>query len=107
MSANNWRECPKCLREGVKEQEQAIADAKAQYGRVPADEYERLMQRARWVAHPENTEETLREDWKISTDKAGKFYVSYRCSCENCDFEFSFNHEQDALNPKERKDQSQ
>lgn len=40
-------------------------------------------------------EETLREYYEFYIDpKTGKFSANYDASCDECEFEFSFNHEE-------------
>ena len=41
----------------------------------------------------EETNFTLREDFKIGTDSNGIFSVDYCCSCKECGFKFKFEKE--------------
>jgi hypothetical protein len=88
MSADNWTECPKCSVAPVSRKAQ-LAEA---YGKVTAEEYERLL------AAPEVQEErvTLREDYYIGI-RAGIFRVSYGASCGACGWRYTFEHRSDDL----------
>lgn len=94
MSARNWRECPKCLRDGMKAREARIARVKSQYGRIPPDEWAQLKSEAE---EPLNIPDTLREDYEIAVDTSGLFTVVYRCSCDECEFQFTFKKTMNAL----------
>lgn len=94
MSANNWRECPKCFQEARKVQARLVEAVKTSYGVVPVEEYLAMKAKADLEI---SLEETLREDWEISTHTDGEFFFSYRCSCQSCGFEFSFKHEENTL----------
>ena len=41
-----------------------------------------------------NTFNTLREDYDIGIDEDGEFEISYWASCEECKFQFKFDHKQ-------------
>lgn len=43
MSADNWRFCPQCS----ETEEQIIAEARKQYGKIPEDDYMQLLADAR------------------------------------------------------------
>ena len=94
MSANNWRECPKCSQGRLK----ALQQVQAQYGKVSASAYAALLAQAQMKEKNEekNFEDTLREVWEIGTND-GVFQISYHCSCNVCGFKFEFNHEVNAL----------
>lgn len=81
MSADNWGECPKCSK--IKAENLAKA-----YGKVPASEYQKLLDKSK------EEKNTLREDYEIWTRLSGVFSVSYSCSCSDCNFEFSYKHEE-------------
>lgn len=86
MSADNWGVCPKCKR---------LAEQKAvsAYGKVSEEEYLATLANRDKAAKEQN----LREDYEVGTDKDGKFYVSYGCSCDKCGFSFEFNHKQNLI----------
>lgn len=85
MSADNWRECPKCLAEKT-----ATHDTKEGldllYGKIPAGEY---LERVNALENPATVAlegETFREDYEIGVGKDGVFSVSYAGSCSVCNF---------------------
>jgi uncharacterized protein YbaR (Trm112 family) len=90
MSADNWAVCPQCKKKLEVEQEKRIRAPGENYGKVSKEEYERILQLAQQKL-PET--ETLREDYEISVNAAGLFYVSYGCSCDVCGFEHEFKTE--------------
>ena len=98
MSADRWGACPACAERFEAELEEFEQQVQESYGKVPAEEYIRLkVELDKRTAVPfGETEEgnTLREDWGISTNENGMFYVSYTCGCTACGFGFEFNHEQ-------------
>lgn len=92
MSANNWATCPRCVKR-LQAEEDAKAEAlAASYGKVSADEYDRLKAELRATATAE-TKYELREDYSLGVQPDGKFSVSYHARCSACDFRFSFKHE--------------
>ncbi len=96
MSADNWTTCPKCAQIKTRESETALAKAKKMYGKVPADEYLKLVKDAETLSPAkQSAEETLREDYEIGV-RDGVFIVSFGCSCFVCNFEFNY-HFKEAL----------
>lgn len=94
MSANNWRTCPKCRQVQEANRKARINDARNAYGKAPIEKFTAMLDAAN--EQPE-LEESMRENYQLGVGSDGKFYVDYRASCENCDFEFSFKHDQDAM----------
>jgi hypothetical protein len=90
MSANNWTVCPKCKAEAKRMHAEKEATLAKSYGKVPAETW--LAMQAE-VATVHALEETLREGWDLGVDEEGRFYVSYRCSCDACNFTFTFKQE--------------
>jgi len=88
MSANNWGICPKC--------QQLTENEKSSYGKVPEEEYIKLISERKNVSH----KYTLREDYEIWTDDKGLFYISYSCECSKCGFFHNFKHQQQLLNSR-------
>lgn len=88
MSADNWTICPECKAKEDQRQADAHKKAAESYGKVSVDKFDSL----RKAALPLVVEDTLREDYELGVGKDGQFYVSYRCSCEKCDFEHVFKH---------------
>ena len=97
MSANNWRECPRCMKRAIEEKEAAVVAAKASYGKAPPEEYEAAMAEAR---KPVVHEETFREDYELGVLESGKFFVNYSGTCTRCGLSHEFSHkEQVPLEP--------
>ena len=91
MSATDWSVCPKCFKAAKEKQERRKRRAKAAYGKVSDEEYQKLLRRAnRRIEMPNH----LREDYTQGVDDEGEYGVHYRASCADCDYEFEFNHVQ-------------
>lgn len=98
MSADNWIRCPRCVHLCKVAQQQAVEDAGKAYGKVPAKEYLRLLDKAsESVKIPDN----LREDWEIGLEEDGRFVVRYYASCSACGWEYRFRADQKAYEAKE------
>jgi len=95
MSADNWRICPKCLENVSTGRSVAIEKAKASYGTVPLEDFQKAMDKAK--ALPQEPDDTLREDYELGVDEDGVFFVNYSCSCHYCGFSFKFKTTQKAL----------
>ena len=95
MSTDNWSLCPKCLALERKAYESAAQAFKDDYGKIPAEEYEKCRQALeKQKGALENKENyTLREDYEVTITEEGVFFVSYRGQCQTCDFrhEYSYN----------------
>ena len=92
MSANNWDQCPRCLEAEKQRQLAAGKKASSNYGKVDPDQYLKLLEDQK----PRDVEDSMREDYELGVQKDGSFYLSYRASCEKCDFEFRFKHKMTA-----------
>ena len=92
MSADNWSWCPVCLAEAARKHAEQRTATNNAYGKVTADEYQRL--RNALPDEPPEVDLTLREDYGLGVTSAGKFYVSYQCSCPACGFGHRFKHEE-------------
>jgi len=88
MSADNWAQCPKCEVLEIKRTVALDETIKQAYGRVSSEKYLELLQKQQ---SPEPLGYTLREDYEIGIH-GGEFVVSYGGRCNNCSFEYSFNH---------------
>jgi hypothetical protein len=88
MSADNWAECPKCRAGAEEAKKRAEEEARASYGKVPAEQYVRLLASANQAI---SLPDTLREDYELGLSGT-EFYVAYRCSCQECGFEYSYRH---------------
>lgn len=89
MSADNWGVCPQCKKLNDEKNKKRILDVVKKYGKVPPDEFVQLSKEAN---KPIMLEEHLREDYELGVGENGFFEVSYRCSCDVCGFEHSFEH---------------
>jgi hypothetical protein len=97
VSANNWSVCPKCKAKAEAEHAALCEEAAAAYGKVPADKYRSMLKAA---SEKPSLQETMREDYELGVDEDGKFSVGYRALCEECGFEFSYKHTEDAMKGK-------
>lgn len=100
MSANNWRDCPRCLRESRIRAALRLKDAHALYGTVSRADYEAAL--AEVSEQDELDFESVdggsfRENFRILTRDDGVFTVSYSGSCGICGFEHKFRCEQQTL----------
>jgi hypothetical protein len=91
MSADNWRDCPKCLAKAKADKVKREEAAEQAYGKVPKEEYLALLAEA---GKPVEVEDTMREDYELGIDQNGKFYVIYRADCQDCPFVFTYRHEE-------------
>jgi hypothetical protein len=93
MSASNWSSCPACKARAEERQRVAARRTERAYGTVPVAEYERLRAEAE---RPVELGATLREDYEIGVTDGGRFYVTYRCRCQEpgCWFVFRFQDEE-------------
>jgi hypothetical protein len=93
MSANNWTGCPACIKKEEDEKERVGKEIYESYGKIPQKEFLKKMKELE-AGNDEEGRATLREDWELGTDGGGEFFVSYRCSCGECGFSFSFKHKE-------------
>ncbi len=89
MSANNWAICPRCKKQNNAANAKRIVDIEKQYGKISSVDYLDLVRKDNKVIA---IEETLREDYSIYMDEDGEFHIDYSCRCDECDFEFDYNH---------------
>lgn len=89
MSANNYRDCPKCkkLTESRRIQDAILLEEK--YGKVSVQEYANLLRNSA-TSGPKELGATLREDWSIGTAIDSTFFVEYRASCDQCGLVYDF-----------------
>lgn len=92
MSADNWCVCPKCKVNVAKKKAETLRKAQETYGKVPAEEYERMIASAR-IGVKKNDNDTLREDYELGMREDGTFWVSYYASCQKCEFKYQFKDE--------------
>ncbi len=96
MSADNWAICPRCKVRTYGEQQRLIDEAMSAYGRLPADEYLRLRERAEDGV---SLEETFREDYDVGLSEDGEFSVNYAGECQKCGLRHSFSHKEKVAVP--------
>lgn len=106
MSADNWTDCPNCLKKRTLKKQTHEDLLKVFYGKVTVDEYLAMSKNPR---HPkfndavptfdEDSYESgsLREDYHQGITYEGNYVVEYHCSCEVCGFRWEFKHEVDDI----------
>lgn len=90
MSANNWTTCPNCKRKQDQEQATAVIKAAKAYGKVPAEQYAKLLHAAQY---PIIYSPSMREDYQLGVTEAGRFFVTYSASCNRCPFTYQYKYE--------------
>lgn len=91
MSADNWAICPKCKDTADTKAVESAKLARESYGKVPVEEYQRMLDEADKLAD-KGLDETLREDFAVGVKADGTFEVIYGCRCRACGFTHSFRH---------------
>lgn len=103
MSADNWAQCPRCVKEHHDYLDQRQALVQRSYGTVSAADFLALKATVDQEMATE-FENTLREDYQLGIyDEMGthKFFVNYNGRCKTCDFHFQYEYETDPMKPKE------
>jgi len=90
MSASDWSKCPRCVKAAADVARERKSRLQSSYGKVDPEEYLRM---AAEIEKPIKVHETLREDYEQGVDLDGVYYVVYRASCTQCDYEFTYKHE--------------
>lgn len=93
MSADNWAICPRCLDRAKAERAAQATAAASGYGKISADEYERLRAAAQTPVDPESFR-TFREDHEFSGAAKGTITANYSGHCSVCGLQVSFKYEQ-------------
>lgn len=96
MSADNWRICPKCEETRLLTIQLSKDTLKKKYGKVSADEYEKMRSNVEAAEH-KTLEETLREDYELGVDGEGVFGIVYSAACQKCNYMFRYEHSQKTL----------
>ncbi len=91
MGADNWAKCPQCQREAEAQYATLQKEAAESYGKVPAESYIAMRERA---ALPLTLENEFREDYEIGMNDEGTFSVAYSGECSVCTFAFDYKFEQ-------------
>lgn len=94
MSADNWAICPKCKRDAKERTAQIKQAVKDAYGKLPADEYLKLVKQ---LEVEPKLDDNFREDYEIGMQDNGEFYIRYSGECGDCGFSFSYRHTVNAL----------
>lgn len=97
MSADNWTQCPRCLKELRDKANAAECAASQMYGTAPLEEFDKARAVAEEVRNEaESTEacRTFREDWELGLVDGNEFYVYYQGGCSACTFAHKFRHEE-------------
>lgn len=92
MSANNWTTCPRCERRREKEQDRLIGEADEAYGKVSAEEYRQLRQKAN--DGPPLVKDHFREDYELFVIAEGVLTVIYHGWCQDCGYGVDYRHTQ-------------
>lgn len=88
MSANNWAECPRCIKVAKENDKKRLKHIQDSYGKIREEEYLKLLKTSN-ERLGEVLAETLREDYCIGICE-DKFEVSYFGSCKVCGFKKEF-----------------
>lgn len=91
MSADNWTRCPRCVREAIAAKEVQHEAARAAYGTLPVEEFDRLRADAE---EPVKFEDTVREDYEFYGFEDGTVVAVYEGTCQKCGLSTKFRHEQ-------------
>ena len=91
MGADNWTKCPKCAILANKKTAQVRDNINRNYGKIPQDEYDHLIEKSK---EPIELLDTLREDYEIYMTEDRFFEVEYSAACSKCGFKFEFKHKE-------------
>jgi len=92
MSADNWTQCPRCLKRRAVEVENKQTQLDASYGKVPLDRFDSMRHELETLK-TDKVDETFREDWEIGVFN-GEFFVQYKGSCGTCNLRYEFKYEE-------------
>ena len=90
MSASRWTTCPRCSAEAHAAKAAQHEAARAAYGVLPIEEFERLRAEA---DKPIKIDETVREDYEFYGFEDGLVRARYKGACMKCGLEASFLYE--------------
>lgn len=96
MGADNWRNCPQCIkncRDAHEAQRKALED---KYGKIPKAEYEGEQKKLVELSLKLDKKDfcTLPEYIDIRICEDGEFVVYYGATCTVCGFSFSYDFKQ-------------
>jgi len=92
MSHDNWGVCPQCFAEACVDHEAAKKDVEESYGKVPLTHFDELRVALGEPPTDETMPYSLHEYCEFSVSASGKFYITYGCACEACDFTHDYTH---------------
>lgn len=96
MSANNWRICPRCHDQDIKEWDERVRAHSASYGIVTAEEYAAATQELSLARRLRADEETFSEYYEFYmqlVDGVVKVFASYSGRCGKCQLSLDFKDE--------------
>lgn len=89
MSADNWTLCPQCKAEHLKRIDEMQQKVSRSYGKDSVEVYIGRVADLTALLKAEQPQ-TMREDYSLGVDENGEFSCSYRCSCTECCFSYTF-----------------
>ena len=92
MSADNWAQCPRCLRKHQTELDEARAALDAAYGNVPVAEFD-TMRETLAKREQGGIDNTFREDYEFYGVEEGTLHISYSGGCNVCGLSLKVNEE--------------
>ena len=101
MSADNWTTCPACH---AKERERIAGlheAARAAYGKVPPEEFDRLRAEAEYAAATE-LPANFREDYEFYGADEGTVHIVYSGHCKDCGLGIDIEEERPFWSPEAR-----
>lgn len=96
MSADNWSECPNCVRILRQKQAAARTIVEKDYGKIPAEKYLENFRRLEESFPSEPTGTTLREDYSFWLD-GHTLDIDYVAQCSDCQFRYTFKRKENIL----------
>ena len=93
MSADNWTQCPRCLKRRAMEVENKETEVGAAYGNVTVERFDQMRAELESLKTDE-VDNTFREDYEIGVFD-GEFFVQYKGACGTCNLRHEFKYEQD------------
>lgn len=91
MSADNWTQCPRCLKRRAIEIENKTAQTAAAYGKVTVERFDQMRAELESL-RTDHIDNTFREDYEIFGAEDGTVEVRYRGACGTCNLRMEFGH---------------
>lgn len=91
MSADNWRECPRCAIGYLEEINRLKLEVEARYGKVPVDEFDEFRREVDSFIY-NGVEHEFREDYEIYSEET-TVYMHYSGFCRTCKYKVKFDRE--------------